>query len=459
MVAVVVLAAGRGSRMKSSLPKVLHSLGGKTLVERVLDSASSLNPIRRMVIVGYEGAQVKSALVQASVNGGSPIEFVEQTEQLGTGHAVQQVIPSFKTFDGDVLILNGDVPLLRPTTLEQMLRTHREQNNAATLLTAQFTNPQGYGRVFCNENNVVTQIIEDRDCTPAQKQNRRINAGVYCFRWADLAQALPQLQDNNDQSEYYLTDVIAMMSKVMAVDVDDQQEILGINNRKQLAAAYDILQTRIKDQWMMAGVTIRDPASVTIDDTVVIEPDAVIEPQTHLRGNSYIATGACIGPGSLIENSEIGEATTVRFSVVSDSVIQANSRIGPYTHIRGQAQIGQNCRLGNFVEVKKSTIGDRTNAAHLAYLGDATLGENVNIGAGTITANYDGINKHPTILGDRTKTGANSTLVAPLTVADDVTIAAGSTVTDDVPEAGLVIARSRQVVKPGWTLKPKKTDE
>ncbi|MGK7891151.1 MAG: bifunctional UDP-N-acetylglucosamine diphosphorylase/glucosamine-1-phosphate N-acetyltransferase GlmU [Leptolyngbyaceae cyanobacterium] len=449
MVAVAILAAGKGSRMKSNLPKVLHPLGGKTLVERVLDGASVLEPTRRVVIVGYEGDRVKQALE----NYAYPIEFVEQAQQLGTGHAVQQLLPAFQDFDGDVLVLNGDVPLLRDSTLTELLETHRHQQNAATILTAQFPDPKGYGRVFCHSNNIVTQIVEDRDCNAAQKQNCRINAGIYCFRWSALAEVLPQLSNENDQQEYYLTDVMAMLSPVMAVDVGDRQEILGINNRQQLATAYDILQSRIKEKWMMAGVTIWQPDSVTIDDTVVLEPDVVIEPQTHLRGSTHIHAGACIGPGSLVENSDIGENVTVRYSVVSDSVVKANTQVGPYAHLRGQAEIGESCRIGNFVEVKKSTVGDRTNAAHLSYLGDATLGEKVNIGAGTITANYDGVNKHPTVLGDCTKTGANSTLVAPLTLGPDVTIAAGSTVTDDVEEDALVIARSRQIVKPGWRLK------
>lgn len=450
MVAVAVLAAGKGSRMKSSLPKVLHPLGSKSLVQRVLDGASSLNPSQRIVIVGYQGDRVRETLTQTP--GGNTIEFVEQTQQLGTGHAVQQVIPNLKDFDGDLLVLNGDVPLLRPSTLETLLQTHQKQQNAATILTAQFEDPTGYGRVFCDENNVVTEIVEHRDCSPEQRQNRRINAGIYCFRWADLAKALPQLSADNDQSEYYLTDVMAMMAPVMAVDVADQQEILGINNRKQLAAAYAILQNRIKDDWMMAGVTMVDPTSITIDDTVAIEPDVVIEPQTHLRGTTIIRTQAQVGPGCLIENSEIGEQVTVRYSVVSDSTVQANSRIGPYAHLRGNTAVGSQCRVGNFVEMKQATVGDRTNVAHLSYLGDATLGKTVNIGAGTITANYDGVNKHHTTLGDRAKTGANSTLVAPITIGPDVTIAAGSTVTDDVSEDALVVARSRQVVKPGWRL-------
>lgn len=449
MVAVAILAAGRGTRMRSNLPKVLHDLGGRSLVERVLNSLSEIQPSRRLIIVGYQSDMVREAL--NSVEG---LEFVEQTEQLGTGHAVQQLLPHLEGFSGDLLVLNGDVPLLRAQTLKLLLRTHQENQNAATILTAQLPNPKGYGRVFCDGQNILKQIVEDRDCTPAQKQNRRINAGVYCFRWADLARALPQLRAENNQKEYYLTDAVNYLEPVMAVDVEDYQEILGINDRKQLTTAYEILQTRVKDDWMEAGVTLIEPGSITIDDTVHLDPDVVIEPQTHLRGKTTIGAGSRIGPGSLIENSQIGADVTVLYSVVTDSTVNDGSRIGPYAHLRGHVEVGSNCRVGNFVELKKTTIGDRTNVAHLSYLGDATLGNQVNVGAGTITANYDGVNKHPTHIGDRTKTGANSVLVAPVTIGEDVTIAAGSVITKDVPNDSLAIARARQVMRAGWRMKP-----
>jgi len=448
MVAVAILAAGRGTRMKSDLPKVCHNLGSLSLVERVLNSCLLINPSRLLVIVGYQSEQVIKSL-----SGFTGIEFVEQTEQLGTGHAAQQLLPYLEGFTGDLLILNGDVPLLRPDTIKQLLETHQAHQNSATLLTAQLPDPKGYGRVFCNGQNILQQIVEDRDCTAAQKQNRRINAGVYCFNWPQLAQVLPQLQANNDQKEYYITDAVNYLNQVMVVDVEDYQEILGINDRKQLANAYEILQERVKDSWMERGVTLIDPASITIDDTVQLQPDVIIEPQTHLRGKTVIASGSRIGPGSLIENSQIGKNVTVLYSVVSDSLVKDGSRIGPYTHLRGHVEVGESCRIGNFVELKNTTLGDRTNVAHLSYLGDATLGNKVNVGAGTITANYDGVKKHRTVIGDRTKTGSNSVLVAPVTLGEDVTIAAGSVVTQDVPNDSLVIARATQVVKPGWRLK------
>jgi bifunctional UDP-N-acetylglucosamine pyrophosphorylase / glucosamine-1-phosphate N-acetyltransferase len=449
MIAVAILAAGRGTRMKSSLPKVVHGLGGRTLVERALDSVVQLNPSRNLVIVGNGADQVK-AVLQHRTN----VEFVEQTEQLGTGHAVQQVIPFLDDFDGDLLVLNGDVPLLRSQTLQKLLEIHQTHQNAATLLTAQLPAPKGYGRVFCDNQNYLQQIIEDRDCTEAQRQNQRINAGVYCFRWSALKEVLPQLKADNDQKEYYLTDAVNFLNPVMAVDVEDFQEILGVNDRKQLAEAHQILQVRIKDDWMMRGVTLIDPNSITIDDTVTLGTDVVIEPQTHLRGNTVIGSECRIGPGSFIENSEIGDRVTVMYSVVNNSKVAANNQIGPYSHLRSDVTVGEDCRIGNFVELKKTVLGDHTNVAHLSYLGDTTAGQNVNIGAGTITANYDGVNKHKTVIGDRTKTGANSVLVAPLTLGSDVNIAAGSAVTENVGNDALVIGRARQVVKPGWRLTP-----
>ena len=447
MVAIAILAAGKGTRMKSALPKVLHSLGGRTLVEQVLLGCVDLQPERQLAIIGYQGDRVREAL------GHWPnIEFVEQTQQLGTGHAVQQLLPHLTDFTGDLLVLNGDVPLLRPSTLQKLLQTHQQHQNAATILTAKIPDPQGYGRVFCDDQMLLKEIIEHRDCTDAQRQNNRVNAGIYCFNWPMLQEVLPKLQSNNDQKEYYITDAVNFLSPVMVVDAEDYQEILGINDRLQLAEAYDILQTRIKNQWMTAGITLIDPASITIDDSVEIGSNAIIEPQTHLRGNTRIASGARIGPGSLIENSSIGENSTVLFSVVSDTEVGADVKVGPYAHLRQQAVVGDNCRVGNFVELKKTTLGKDTNVAHLSYLGDTTTGEQVNIGAGTITANYDGVRKHQTIIGNKTKTGSNTVLVAPLTLGDNVTVAAGSTLTEDVESDALAIARARQVVKPGWKL-------
>ncbi len=445
--AIAILAAGKGTRMRSALPKVLHRLSGLTLVENVIASTALVNPKRKIVIVGYAAEQVKTALATVP-----DLEFVAQTEQLGTGHAAQQVISALSGFDGNLLVLNGDVPLLKPETIETLVKTHTENGNAATILTAQIEEPTGYGRVFCDDSLTVREIIEHRDCTAEQRKNNRINAGIYCFSWSALMTILPHLKADNDQQEYYLTDVIKDLSPVMAVDAPPS-EIAGINNRKQLAEAEAVMQKRIKDDLLLSGVTLINPESITIDATVTVEPDVTIEPQTNLRGNSVISAGCRIGPGSLIEDSIIGKNTTVVHSVVDSSRVASGSQIGPFAHLRGQAEIGENCRIGNFVEVKKSTIGANTNAAHLAYIGDAELGMEVNVGAGTITVNYDGKYKHKTVVGDRTKTGANSCLVAPVTIGEDVTIGAGSVITKDVDPDCLVFTRTPQKSIPGW--KPK----
>lgn len=445
--AISILAAGKGTRMRSSLPKVLHRLSGRTLVENVIASTALVNPERKIAIVGYAADQVKTALSDIP-----DLEFAVQAEQLGTGHAVQQVIPLLEGFKGNLLVLNGDVPLLKAETIEQMVATHTENGNAATILTAQMDDPTGYGRVFCDDNLIVTEIIEHRDCTETQRNNNRINAGIYCFNWEALMTILPHLKADNDQQEYYLTDVIKDLSPVMAMDVSTS-EIAGINNRKQLAEAEAVMQKRIKDELLLSGVTLINPESITIDSTVTVEPDVILEPQTNLRGSSVISAGCHIGPGSLIENSRIGPNTKAVHSVITDSDVAANGRIGPFAHLRGNATVGDDCRIGNFVEVKKSTVGNNTNVAHLSYIGDADLGEQVNVGAGTITVNYDGKNKHKTVIGDRTKTGANSCLVAPITIAEDVTIGAGSVLTKDVEADCLVFTRSPQKSIPGW--KPK----
>lgn len=446
MVAVAILAAGKGTRMKSTLPKVLHQLGGRSLVERVLDSCQGLAPERKLVIIGYQGEAVK-----AQFQSQPDVEFVEQREQIGTGHAIQQLLPYLKDFTGDLLVLNGDAPLLRAETLEKLLATHQANGSMATLLTANLPNPKGYGRVFCDGHNLVTQIVEDRDCNDAQRQNHRINGGIYCFNWPKLAEILPQLTPNNDQQEYYLTDVVHFLAPVLAVDVDDYLEITGINDRKQLAAANEVLQERIKDNWMAAGVTLINPDTITIDDTVTLEPDVIIEPHSHLRGTTQVGKGSRIGPGSLIENSTLGEDVTVLYSVITDSQVSSGCRIGPYSHLRGEVEVGANCRIGNFVEIKKTRLGTKTNVAHLTYLGDARLGDRVNVGAGTITANYDGVNKHQTIIGNGTKTGANSVFVAPVSLGESVVVAAGSVVTNNVPNHALVIARQRQRIIENWT--------
>ncbi|WP_448379909.1 bifunctional UDP-N-acetylglucosamine diphosphorylase/glucosamine-1-phosphate N-acetyltransferase GlmU [Gloeomargarita sp.] len=445
MVAVAILAAGKGTRMRSDLPKVLHPVAGKPMVERVIRSVQGLPVERLLVVVGHGGAQVRQAL--AHIAG---VEFVEQDPLLGTGHAVQQLVPYLQDFTGDLLVLNGDAPLLRPETLAQLLATHQQGQYGVTLLTALLPDPTGYGRVICDGQLQVRAIIEDRDCTPAQRQNQRVNGGVYCFRWPRLQAVLPRLTTANQQQEYYLTEAIQWLQPAQAVDVPDGTELWGINDRKQLALATQILYNRWRDEWMRRGVTMIDPASITVDEEVELAADVTLEPGTHLRGRTVVGKGCHIGPDCWLENSVIGQEVRILYSVIRNSTVQSHCQVGPFAHIREQTEVGPDCRVGNFVEIKKTQVGAHSRVAHLSYLGDAQLGAQVNVGAGAITANFDGRDKHPTVIGAGSKLGANSVLVAPVTLGAGVTVAAGSVVTEDVPEDALVIARARQVVKPHW---------
>ena len=445
MLAVAVLAAGKGTRMKSNLPKVLQPLAGATLVERVLASARNLRPERRLLIVGHQAERVEQ---QLSAVGG--LEFVLQQPQNGTGHAVQQLLDPLANFEGELLVLNGDVPLLRAETIDQLVSTHRSSGAQVTLLTARLDDPTGYGRVFADEEGAVSSIIEHRDCSAEQRRNNLTNAGIYCFNWTALAEVLPKLSTDNDQGELYLTDTVAMLTKAMHVEVADPDEVNGINNRQQLAQCETMLQERLRHHWMAEGVTFVDPASCTLSEGCQFGRDVVIEPQTHLRGRCQIGDESRLGPGSLIEDAELGRGVTVVMSVVREATVGDGVCIGPFAHLRPAAVIGNNCRIGNFVEVKKSTVGEASKVNHLSYIGDAELGASVNVGAGTITANYDGVNKHRTVIGDGSKTGANSVLVAPIQLGKKVTVAAGSTLTKNVPDGALALGRAKQLIKENW---------
>ena len=430
--------------MKSDLPKVLQPLAGSTLVERVLASCEHLQPERRLLIVGHQAERVESTL--AAHHG---LEFVLQQPQHGTGHAVQQLLEPLQGFAGQLLVLNGDVPLLRPETLEQLLKQHRRSGAAVTLLSARLADPSGYGRVVADGSGAVSAIVEHRDCSEEQRRNTLTNAGIYCFDWPQLAAVLPRLARDNDQGELYLTDTIAMLSPAMHLEVADADEINGINDRLQLAQCEAVLQERLRRHWMIEGVSFTDPLSCTLSEGTRFGRDVVVEPQCHFRGVNTIAAGCRIGPGSLIENSRLETGVEVLYSVLRDVEVEQNCVIGPYAQLRAGAQLGAGSRIGNFVEVKNSRLGAGVKANHLSYLGDADLGAGVNVGAGTITANYDGVRKHRTAIGAGSKTGANSTLVAPIHLGENVTVAAGSTLTDDVPAGALAFGRARQVVKEG----------
>ena len=445
MLAVAVLAAGKGTRMKSDLPKVLQPLAGATLVERVLASCRSLRPERQLLIVGRQAERVEASL---SAWGG--LEFVLQQPQNGTGHAVQQLLEPLADFDGELLVLNGDVPLLREQTIADLLQRHRASGAAVTLLTARLTDPTGYGRVFADAEGQVSAIVEHRDCSEAQRRNTLINAGIYCFDWRRLAAVLPQLRSDNDQGELYLTDTVAMLSPAMHVEVADADEINGINDRLQLAQCEAVIQDRLRCHWMREGVTFVDPGSCTLSDGTRFGRDVVVEPQCHFRGDSVIGDGCRIGPGSLIDNARLADRVEVVYSVVRQATVAEGCAIGPFAQLRPGAELEADCRVGNFVEIKNSHIGSGSKVNHLSYIGDADLGTAVNVGAGTITANYDGVRKHRTVIGSGSKTGANSVLVAPITLGSNVTVGAGSTLTKDVPAGALAIGRARQLVKENW---------
>jgi bifunctional UDP-N-acetylglucosamine pyrophosphorylase/glucosamine-1-phosphate N-acetyltransferase len=449
MLAVAVLAAGKGTRMKSDLPKVLQPLAGATLVERVLSSCRSLDPQRQLLIVGHQAERVEQSL---SAHPG--LEFVLQQPQNGTGHAVQQLLQPLGDFEGDLLVLNGDVPLLREQTIAALLERHRASGAAVTLLSARLDNPSGYGRVFADGEGHVSAIVEHRDCSEAQRTNNLTNAGIYCFNWRQLAAVLPQLRTDNDQGELYLTDTVAMLKPAMHLEVADADEISGINDRQQLAQCEAVIQDRLRRHWMDEGVTFVDPASCTLSDGTRFGRDVVVEPQCHFRGSTSVGHGCRIGPGSLLENASVGEQVEIVYSVVRDATVASGCAIGPYAQLRPGAQLAEDCRVGNFVEIKKSRLGRGSKVNHLSYIGDAELGEQVNVGAGTITANYDGVNKHRTVIGAGSKTGANSVLVAPITLGANVTVGAGSTLTKDVPAGALALGRAKQLVKENWQLPP-----
>ena len=421
-------------------------MAGATLVDWVLQSCEPLNPQRCLLVVGHQAERVQQH-VQCNHE---HVEFVLQQPQRGTGHSVQQLLQPLTDFTGTLLVLNGDVPLLRSSTLRRMVQHHHQSGSAVTLLTACLEDPKGYGRVFCDDRQRVTAIVEDRDCTAEQRCNKLINGGVYCFHWPSLAAVLPRLKADNQQGELYLTDAVGLLDPAVQLTVEDATEISGVNDRGQLAACEQVLQQRLRQQWLAAGVSFLDPASCSLSLGTRFGRDVVVEPQSHFRGSNSIGDGCRIGPGALIEDSQLEADVEVTFSVVRQARLARGSIVGPFAHLRPGAVLGEHCKVGNFVEVKNSRLGADVKASHLSYLGDAQLGRGVNVGAGTITANFDGISKHPTTVGEGSSIGANAVLVAPVTLGRDVTVAAGSTITNDVTDDALAIARCRQVEKKPW---------
>ena len=453
---LLILAAGKGTRLKSALPKVLHRLAGKPLIEYVVEAARPLNPASICVVVGYEAEQVQNALSHLS------LQFALQEPQLGTGHAVQAAGKFWKSNKGDLLVLSGDVPLISTQTLQKLLDQHIQSGASATLLSTEMEDPAGYGRVVRSSDRDVERIVEHKDATDGERRIREINTGIYCFAIPDLALIIDQLSATNAQKEYYLTDCVGLLrnqsKRVVAVLCENASEVSGVNSRSELADLERMVRQEKLRELMLDGVTIIDPASTHVDPSVRIGPDSIIYPNVFLEKGTLIGTGCQIYPNVRISASTIENGVVVLDScLISESHVRAGSQIGPFAHLKGHTVIGSKARIGNFVEVKNSQLGDGTKAAHLSYLGDADIGQDVNVGAGTITCNYDGVSKNRTIIEDGVFVGSDSQLIAPVTIHRGAYIAAGSTIHEDVPEDALAIARAQQVHKEHWARKKRES--
>lgn len=448
---VVILAAGQGSRMKSALPKVLHALAGRPMLHHVIATARSLGAETIHTVIGHGADQVRASVPEGSIH------WVEQREQLGTGHAVAQVLEHLPD-DARVLVLYGDVPLTRSATLETLVR--HISDTSLGLLTVTMDDPKGYGRIVRDADGQVTAIVEQKDATPEQRAIREVNTGILGVTAAQLKAWLPRLSNSNAQGEYYLTDIIAMAaSDQVTVEVnqpDDALEVQGVNNRVQLAELERWFQRHQARQLMLDGATLADPERVDVRGNLRIGNDIFIDVNAVFEGDVRLGNNVRIGPGCVIKDADIGDGTEIKaYSVIESSSIGANAQIGPYARFRPGNTLAANTKVGNFVELKKSVVGEGSKINHLSYVGDATLGTNVNVGAGTITCNYDGANKYPTVIGDGAFVGSNASLVAPVTLASGVTVAAGSTITRDVADNELAVARGRQRNISGWE-RPKK---
>ncbi|MDD6254561.1 MAG: bifunctional UDP-N-acetylglucosamine diphosphorylase/glucosamine-1-phosphate N-acetyltransferase GlmU [Eubacteriales bacterium] len=442
----VILAAGAGTRMKSAKPKVLHSIMGRTMVSHVISQVRKSGSEKIIVVVGHGAHQVREALSEEGVS------FAVQNEQLGTGHAVLQALDMIPE-EGGVFIVCGDTPLITAETLEKFSDYHEKSGALLTVLTAQYDDPSGYGRIIRDQNGGLLRIVEQKDATDSEKSVREVNAGMYCVSAQFLRESLPRLTNDNAQHEYYITDLVAMAAEkdgASAYCAEDVDEVMGVNNRVQLAAAAKIMRKRVNERLMMDGVTIIDPDSTYIDDTVVIGNDTEIGPNTIIKGNTRIGINVTIGEGCQIEDSVIEDDVDILKSVVKESHIGSRTHVGPFAYLRPGNEIGEECKIGDFVEFKNSVFGSGSKASHLAYIGDADVGNDCNVGCGVIFANYDGKNKHRTIVGDRVFIGSNSNLVAPVTVHDDAFIAAGTTVTKEVTEGALSIGRVVDRMEEGW---------
>lgn len=446
----IILAAGEGKRMKSKNSKVVNKIFGKTLIDWVYTAVEDAGINDNIIVVGHRAEQIKETM-------GNKVKYAVQSEQLGTGHAVMQAAQYLKDKEGYVFVLHGDTPLITSQSISNCLNMLKKGDFAATVVTAEIDDPTGYGRIIRNSEGNLERIVEHRDASEDEKKVREINSGLYCFKISALRRSLNQLTNDNAQGEYYLTDTLAILIKngynISALKLEDPNEILGINDRVQLYEASEHIRKRIITEQMKSGVTILDPASTYIDEGVKIGIDTVVYPGTIIEGGTIIGEDCIIGPNSRLVNARIGNNVEVNCSIILESTVGNDTNIGPFAYIRPDSVIGNNIKIGDFVEIKKSIIGDKTKIPHLTYIGDAEVGRNTNIACGVVTVNYDGKKKSKTIVGNNAFVGCNVNLVAPVTINDNSYIAAGSTITEEVPEYSLVIARHRQEVKEGWVTK------
>ncbi|WP_268920468.1 bifunctional UDP-N-acetylglucosamine diphosphorylase/glucosamine-1-phosphate N-acetyltransferase GlmU [Actinomadura soli] len=448
--AVIVLAAGEGTRMKSRTSKVLHELCGRSMLGHVLAAARELEPERLVVVVGHRREQVVEHLAEAAPDAESAV----QDRQNGTGHAVRMALEQTGALDGTVVVLNGDVPLLRGETLTALVRTHEEQGNAATVLTTEMPDATGYGRMVRAADGSVEAIVEHKDATEAQRAINEINVGMYAFDGALLADALKRVTTDNANGEEYLTDVVAIVRgdghRAGAHLAADWVETQGVNDKVQLAQARRQLNDRILEAHMRAGVTIVDPATTWIDVHVTAEPDAEVHPGTQLHGRTHLGEGARVGPGCTLTDTRVGAGASVINAVCVQAEIGPEASVGPYAYLRPGTKLARKAKIGTFVETKNADIGEGTKVPHLTYVGDAEIGEHSNIGASSVFVNYDGVRKHRSVIGSHVKTGSDNMFVAPVTVGDGAYTAAGSVIVQDVPPGAMAVARARQRNVEGW---------